>query len=120
MTVQKMNAALPVLQKMMGLKLPIKKAYRVYSLVKQINEQREFFINEEKKMIEKFGIIVEGGNLHFKSAENQALFVREHDELMQYEVEGLRSLELTFADLGDVEFTPAEISMLEDVITFVE
>lgn len=120
MTVQKMLAALPGLQKMMELKLPIKKAHAIYSLAKQINEQREFFINEEKKMIEKFNVEISGGNLQFKSAEDQVQFVTEHNELMQYEVEGLKAVELSFADLGDLEITPAEMGTLDGVIIFVE
>lgn len=120
MTVQKMLAALPVLNRMMELKLPIKKAHAVYSLAKQINEQREFFINEEKKMIEKFSVTIDSGNLHFKSSEDQARFVAEHNELMQYQVEGLMPIELSFTDLGNLEITPMEMSSLDGVVIFID
>ena len=111
--------ALPILQRIMELKLPIKKAYKVYSLAKVINEQREFFINEEKKLIEKFNAeIVENGGIKFKNSEEQTQFIQEHTELMEYEVTGLETLELDFDDLGEVEFTPVEIMQLEGVISF--
>jgi DNA integrity scanning protein DisA with diadenylate cyclase activity len=120
MTADKILNALPVVQKLVSLQLPVKKAYKVYSLAKQINEQREFFINEEKKMIEKFSVTIESGNLHFKSSEDQALFVAEHNELMQYQVEGLTPIELSFTDLGNLEITPMEMSSLDGVVIFID
>jgi len=117
MTVQQMLNSLPVLQRLMDLKLPIKKAHKVYSLAKVINEQREFFIKEEKKLIEKFNAeIMEGGGIRFQNAEEQTGFIQEHDALMNYEVSGLEVVTLNFDDLGDAEFTPAEIMQLEGVI----
>lgn len=120
MTVQQMLNSLPILQRMMELKLPIKKAHGIYSLAKVINEQREFFINEEKKLIEKFNAeILEGGNIRFKDAESQAGFMTEHSVLMHYEVDAT-ALDLSFEDLGDSEFTPVELMQLEGVINFVD
>ena len=120
MTVQQMLNSLPILQRMMELKLPIKKAHGIYSLAKVINEQREFFINEEKKLIEKFNAeILEGGNIRFKDAESQVGFMTEHNALMQYEVDAA-AIDLSFEDLGNSEFTPVELMQLEGVINFVD
>lgn len=116
-----MIAALLVLNKLMELKLPIKKAYALYSLAKQINEYREFFINEEKKMVSKFNVqVAENGDLHFNSQEDQLAFIQEYNDLMSYEIEDVKSVELSFADLGGVEFTPMELSALDGVINFIE
>ena len=121
MTVQKMLNALPVLQRLMELKLPIKKAYSIYSLAKQINEQREFFIKEERKLIEKFNAeVLEDGRIKFIDSINQVHFAEEHNELMQYEVENFSPIELSFNDLGDAEMTPADLMTLEGVINFIE
>jgi hypothetical protein len=121
MTLLEMLNALPEVQKLMNLKLPVKKAFKVYSLAKQINEQRDFFINEEKKLIEKFQAIVdEGGRVSFNSAEDQEGFLKEHNELKNYVPEGIEVLELSFADLGDAEFTPMELATLEGVISFID
>ena len=90
MTAQKMLNALPVLQRLMELKLPIKKAHGIYSLAKVINEQREFFMKEEQKLISKFNAeVLENGNIKFNSAEDQMTFSKEHADLMQYEIEEL-------------------------------
>lgn len=121
MTVQQMLNSLPILQKVMELKLPIKKAHGIYVLAKQINEQREFFINEEKKLIDKFNAeVLEGGSIRFKTPEEQAQFVKEHANLMNYEVSDLKTIELSFDELGDTEFTPIDILALEGVIDFKE
>lgn len=113
--------SLPILQRIMELKLPIKKAYQVYSLAKAINDKREFFINEEKKLIEKFSAeVLEGGKVKFKDAATQAEFLQEHADLMNYEVVDLEAIELNFDDLGNAEFTPVELMQLEGVINFIE
>lgn len=120
MTVQQMLNALPIVERMLELKLPIKKAHKIYLLAKSINDQREFFIREEKKLIEDCNAeILENGNIKFNTPEDQNKFVTEHADLMNYEVE-LETVELRFDDLGDVEFTPRELIMLEDVINFIE
>ena len=121
MKVNQMLNALPVLQKIMELKLPIKKAYKIYNLAKSIEDKRQFFIQEEKKLVEKFNAeILENGNIKFNSVEDQMTFSKEHADLMTYEVEDLEVLELNFDDLGDATFTPKELMLLEGVINFVE
>ena len=121
MTIQQMLNALSGVQKLMGLQLPVKKAFKVYSLAKQINEQRDFFINEEKKLIEKFqGIVDENGMITFNSVEDQQAFSREHNELMSFVPEGTEPVELSFTDLGDAEFTPMELAILEGMINFID
>jgi hypothetical protein len=121
MKVNQMLNALPVLQKIMELKLPIKKAYKIYNLAKSIEDKRQFFIQEEKKLIDKFNAeILENGNIKFNSVEDQITFSQEHADLMNYEIEELETLELNFDDLGDAEFTPRDLMTLEGVINFVE
>ena len=121
MTIQQMLNALPIVQKIMELKLPVKKAYQAYTLAKQINEQRDFFINEEKKLIEKFNATVtETGSIQFSNAEDQAAFVEEYGALSRFENEDIKALELSFSDLGVAEFSPMEIAALEGVINFID
>jgi hypothetical protein len=121
MTVQQMLSALPMVQKIMELKLPIKKAYKAYYLAKVINEKRDFFIGEEKKLIDKFEAeVLEDGNIRFKDSESQLGFMRDHAELMNYEIEDVAAIELSFDDLGEAKFTPMEIMQLEGVINFNE
>lgn len=121
MTVQQMLNSLPILQRIIELKLPLKKSFKVYSLVKIINEQREFFMKEEQKLISKFNAeVLENGNIKFATAEDHQQFAEEHFNLMQYEIENLEPIDLTFDDLGDSEFSPKELMMLEGVINFID
>ena len=120
MIMKQMLDSLPILQRVMELKLPIKKAHEVYSLAKQINEQRDFFIKEEKKLIDKFNAKAVDNKVHFKSDSDQASFVKEYAELMQFKVENCTPINLSFDDLGSAEFSPIEIGLLEGVINFLE
>lgn len=117
MTAQQMLNSLPIIQKMMNCNLPIKAAYSVFNLAKEINQQQEFFINKEKDMIAQYGAeILESGNVRFKDAQTQFEFMKAHKELMDCEVEGITPIELHFDDFKDATFTPVEIAALEGVI----
>lgn len=121
MTANQLLNAFPVVEKLMTFNLPIKKAYQLYSLAKQINEKRDFFIKEEKKLIEKFnGKIAENGSVSFENAEKKEGFILEHNELLQYEIEDLQSIELKFDDLTGAELSPVDFIALEGVINFCE
>lgn len=121
MTVQQMFNSLPILQRMMELKLPINKAYAIYTLAKQINDEREFFINKERQMITQFNAeILENGSIKFQNAEDQAKFVSEHAALMGCELENLKAVHLCVEDLGNAEFSPIELMQLEGAIIWNE
>lgn len=121
MTVQQMLNALPMLQRMMDLKLPMKKAYKIYSLVKEIEEKRQFFIEKEKKLVQSTNAeILENGSIKFNSAEDQVNFSKEYSELLNCELEDMPVIELSFDDLGDAVFTAKDLMALEGVINFVE
>lgn len=121
MTTQQMLNAFPVMQKIMTLNLPIKTAYKVYTLAKQINDKKEFFINEEKKLIEIFQAeVLENGNIRFNSYESQEAFSKKHAELFSYEIDDIEMLELSFSELKDATFTPNDIHMLEGVVNFID
>ena len=121
MTAIQLINSLPVIQKLMDLKLPVKKAYSIYTLAKQINDNREFFIKEEKKIIDKFNVtILESGNLEFKSPEDQLQFIEEHNELSNYEVEDFNIIELSFDDLKEAELSALEIAALDGIIKFID
>ena len=121
MKVMQMLNSIPVLEKLMTLSLPVIKAHKIYSLTKQINEQREFFINEEKKMIEKYdAAALEDGRIQFQEEEKKTEFLKEHNELLNFEVENLKPVILTLDDLANCELSANDIILLEDVIIIEE
>lgn len=121
MTAQQILTAMPILQKVMALKLPVKKAYQIYILFKQLDEMRQFFAQEEKKLITKYGVqIAKDGSIQFDSTEEREAFVAEHAELMEYKMDHLKPIELSFADLGEAELSANDFLQLEGVINFLD
>ena len=121
MKIQQLLNAYPIMQKLITLKLPVKKAHRVFLMVKKIEEQREFFIQEERKLIEQYEAEVKAdGMIYFKDAESKNAFMAADAELGQIEIDGLECITLTYDDMGDVEFTAADIAALEGVVEFAE
>ena len=110
-----------VLQKVMELKLPVKSAYEIYNLAKQINDKRDFFIKEERKIIDKFNAeILENGGLKFKTPEDQQGFVKEYEELMSCELNDVKVIELKISELNNIELTAADIAALDGVVNFID
>lgn len=121
MKIQQLLNAYPIMQKLITLKLPVKKAHKVFLMVKKAEEQREFFIQEERKLIERFEAdIREDGKIYFKDAESKAAFMAADAELGQIEIDGLECITLTYDDMGDAEFAAADIAALEGVVEFAE
>ena len=104
---------------MLTLNLPIKTAYLIYSLAKQINEYRDFFIKEEKKLIEKFNAnVAENGQILFEEENQRNDFIKEYNSLMQYELEDFKPIELNMNNVGDINLTAADLFILDGVINF--
>jgi hypothetical protein len=121
MKIQQLLNAYPIMQKLTTLKLPIKKAHKVFLMVKKIEEQREFFIQEEKKLIEQHEAdLKEDGRIYFKDPESKEAFVVADAELGQLEIDGFDPIYLTFDDMGDETFTAADIAALDGVVMFVD
>ena len=121
MTVQQMYNSLPIMQRVMEVKLPIKKSYEIYLLAKKINEQRDFFIKKEKELIENYkGVIQENGLITFSNAQDQQACVAEREELLCCELLDISPVELSFEDVKNIVLSAQEIAMLDGVIIFKE
>ena len=121
MKIQQLLNAYPIMQKLITLKLPVKKAHKVFLMVKKAEEQREFFIQEEKKLIEQYEAEVrEDGRIYFKDAESKIAFLAADAELSQLEIDGFDPIYLTYDDMGDETFTAADIAALDGVVIFVD
>jgi hypothetical protein len=116
---KQMVNALPSLQKLGELQLPIKKAHVIYKVSKAILDTQDFLIKEEKKLVQKYNVeIVDNGSLRFNSAEDQIKFITEHTKLMEYEIEIGELIELSYEDLGDVKLMPKDFAALDGLINF--
>jgi ferritin len=86
-------------------------------LAKQIEEAREFFIAEERKLVAKFNAeILDNGGLKFSNGEDQMQFLAEHDALMTTQIESLNAITMDIKDFGEVDFTPRDLMSLEGVV----
>lgn len=106
--------------KLVNIKLPFKKSYAVYTLIKEMEENRAFYAQEEKKLIEENrASIDESGRISFNDAGSQIKFMQARNELNGLEVElQYEPITLTEGDLGDAGISPADIMCLEDLIIF--
>lgn len=105
--------AKPTLEKLAGLSLPIKVAYRVSKILNKVASEFKDFEDSRIKLIRKFGTEQEGGNIEVLE-ENKTKFFAEMNELLTEEIE----LNFPLLDLDSFpdscELSPAEVSVLSE------
>lgn len=111
---------IPTLQKLMECRMPIKIAQKVYFLAKQINEQKDFFINEERKLVEQFNAeVAESGLVTFKSDEDKINFLTARAELQDAELLEVEPIEIGLDLVENIELTPQDLMVLNGTINFI-
>ena len=121
MTQYQLILASPTLGLLNSFKLPIKTAYSLYNLNKKIAEYRDFFIEQERKLVEEFnGIVKENGQVSFEEAEDSIKFAQKYAELKSLEAAGFEAVKINMADLGDQTLTVADIAALDGIIEFID
>lgn len=105
--------AKPTLEKLAGLSLPIKVAYRVSKLLNAIGTEFKEFENSRIKLIQKYGDEKADGNIEV-SEENKVKFFGELNELLNEEVDINAPLLDLNAFPESCELSPAEVSVLTD------
>lgn len=121
MTQKQMFSIIPVLQKLVGIKLPLKNSYAIYRLAKEIDAQKDFFIEEEKKLVEKYnGLISPEGRITFEDVNSYEPFTKEYVELNELEVSLTETLpiKINLDSVESNELTPADFLALDGVIDF--
>ena len=116
------NNAYASMHKIAGMQLPIKQAYAIYLLSKKIKEHFDFFVEQEKKLIEKYNAeIKDNGTISFSNQEDAIKFQEEYNDYQAFEIEeDFTPITLKFADCGEQNITPADIANLESFIAFEE
>ena len=86
-TYQKMFNVYPMLQKLITMELPVKVSYQLYKVGKKIEDEKSFFIQEEKKLIEKYNGKVDAiGKIDLKKDKKRESLVKEYQELNNLEI----------------------------------
>ena len=105
------------MKKLCERELPVKSAIALSRLVKKMNEEIEIFYKEQRKIVEKYGIVNEETG-DFKICEkNQKDYADKMTELFALEVE-IDSEKIEIEGLGNIE--AAVILDTEPFVTFKE
>lgn len=121
MKAYQIHQSLSILNQLMQIKLPMKKAYQIYLLTKDIYGHREFFMMKEQELLSKYGGQVDSETNHIYFQDNNAkmAFEKEHNELMNIQVElQVSPITLTESDVADFRISPVDIAGLDGLITF--
>lgn len=121
MKASQINNIITILNRLSTVQLPMKKAYQIYLLAKEINEHREFFINKEKELVDKYQakIDIASGLISFVNNDDRDKFQAEYLELMNVDVElAAAPIIISESDANDFKISPAEIASLEGLIDF--
>ena len=116
----KLLSSYEAISKLVNIKLPFKKSYAIYSLVKEMDEQRAFYAQEEKKLIVECGAdIDERGLISFPDDASQVKFMQARAELNNLEIDlKYEPITLTESDLGDAGIAPADLIQLDGLVLF--
>lgn len=115
-----------VLQKLANKELKAKLAWSVSKLLKAADKEIQDFNETRMNLIKKYGEKDESGELITDEkgnckiiADNMNTFTTELNELMNADVE-INANKILIDDIGDIEFTPSEMTVLETFIDFGE
>lgn len=126
MTYAQIIKAKPALDTLKKLRLPYGKAKEVYRAAKTADEEFDFFVEEEKKLIlataskDKDGepVFTETGAVRFDTIGERDEYVKAHKDLEGLECAGLQEIMLTAEEIGNQTISPETIEALEGIVTF--
>lgn len=120
MTQYEVNKAYPALMRLSEFRLPVKKAYGIYKLMRAVEGAYQFALGEEKKyLVEYGGNIGEDGSIVFATPTDCAMFKDKVEELSNIDTDiEFEKVVLTESDLGEQMLTPGDIYNLEGFVIF--
>jgi len=120
MTQAEINKAYPALFRLCDLKLPIKKARGIYTLISKVKPHFEFALAEERKSIAEYnGTENPDGTISFNNRDEFDAYKARIDELNRSVVEECWDvINLNDDDLGTQTISPADIISLEGFVIF--
>ena len=107
-----------------------KKVRELVELKKAVDSEIEFYVNEEKKIVEAYAhkddkgnpIILEGGRIQLDTIDKKNAFEKEVLDLRSLEVDKINPVTLKTSDFRNEEDipTPAEVLVLEGIVNFID
>lgn len=121
-TVQDIVSSINTFKAIAAQQLPVKTAYSIARLIKEIDRENEIFISARQSLINKYGqrdedgnLISEDGNLYIQKDKIQ-IFKEELQELLNSEIE-LNAEKISVENLGDVQLTSLQVS---EILAFIK
>lgn len=121
MTYAKVVAAHKTMRKIYNVQLPVRAAYKVYQMIRQIEVPFGFYIERNKALMEEYGGTIRDNDFVFPTQEDLLAYRQGLQELNDTEVElEIEPVTLEFSDIDDCKLSPAEIASLDGFIRFEE
>ena len=121
MTFKTILNAFPKLQQFFKVYLRTYISYSLYKLLKACQNEIDFYAEEEKKLIEKYGNISEQGDITFSEEKNKTKFLEEIEKLQKLEIEKeIKKISIPLDSIQSLALSPADFYALENLIDFVE
>ena len=120
LTLRQIQNAAEGLQGFLEACLPPKKAWQLYQLSKLLNEQIEFFITQQRRILEQYKAEAQpNGYVKFTSPEVSMQAQRDLNELASLEIElDINPVSLTDEDTKDLRISMATAAALDGLIDF--
>lgn len=105
------------LMKLNNAQLPIREAYNVYKLRRQLEDSYDFAAERERAVIDKYNGVVAGAQINFpentdmEAVQNELIALNELDVAIEF-----TPVELSLEKLGDSTLSPNDIAALEGFI----
>ena len=120
LTLRQIQNAAVGLQEFLEAYLPPKKAWQLYQLSKLLNEQNEFFITQQRRILEQYKAEAQpNGYVKFTSPEVSMQAQKDLNELANLEIElDIYPVSLTDEDTKDLRISIATAAALDGLIDF--
>ena len=127
MNYMKIVNSMSALQGMPQMRLPYAKARDIYKMYKKFEEEYNFFIQEEIKLVNEFGekdeqgkpIVYKNGTVKFSDIESKNKYEAKLTELGAQESDiQVKPIVLKEADIGEQVISPETMGKLEGIISF--
>ena len=127
MNYMKIVNSMSALQGMPQMRLPYAKARDIYKMYKKFEEEYNFFIQEEIKLVNEFGekdeqgkpIVYKNGTVKFSDIESKNQYEAKLTEVGAQESDiQVKPIVLKEADIGEQVISPETMGKLEGIISF--
>ena len=115
-TIRSIVLAVPALSKLSAGDLSLRLAYRLKKNIDAIQKEADFFSQQQKKILDKYGTPGEGGAYTFESSEKEQEAITELDELLDMEV----TLDISVMEIPLSEDLRLSVNDIQLIAPFVE